>query len=157
MSEKQKYGLTKEALDANVKSVEYVRYGDTGTLCVITLPNGYTVTGTSSCIDPAGFDPVIGEKVAFDNAFEKLWATLGYGEKQRWYEETQLDWRERAKIEFRQLGERLIKLRAVLLREDGGYNDKPAFISDEQWDLMKAQHSAMEDYFAVLATRIDKE
>lgn len=152
-----KYGLTPEQLLTHINSTHYNRFGETGIQCVLILKNGYTVTGESSCIDPSIFDENIGRQIAYDNALDKLWPILGYQEKQRWYEETQLDWRERAKIEFRELGDRLIKLRAVLLREDGGYNDKPAFISDAQWALMKDQHSAMEDYFAVLAKRIDKD
>ena len=47
-----KYGLTETYLQNQIKETSYQRYGDTGTLCVLTLQNGYTVTGTSGCIDP---------------------------------------------------------------------------------------------------------
>jgi hypothetical protein len=50
------------------------------------LENGYTLTGTSACVDPTSYNQAIGEKIAFDNAFEKLWELEGYLLKQRRFE-----------------------------------------------------------------------
>lgn len=47
------YGLTPEFLKTQIKSTEFQRIGDTGVLCILTLHNGYTVIGESSCVDPA--------------------------------------------------------------------------------------------------------
>jgi hypothetical protein len=55
----------------------------TTTVCQITLKNGYTLVGTSACVDPANFNQAIGEKIAYDNAFEKLWDLEGYLLKER--------------------------------------------------------------------------
>lgn len=85
-----KYGLTIEKLEEQIASVDYATFGETGIHCTITLVNGYTVTGESSCIDPTIFNEDIGKKIAYKNAFDKLWFLLRYNEKQRWYEETQL-------------------------------------------------------------------
>ena len=50
----------------------------TMTLCVLTLKNGFHVTGESAAASPANFDPEIGQKIAFDNARGKIWALEGY-------------------------------------------------------------------------------
>lgn len=150
-----KYGLTETYLQEQIKETSSQRYGDTGTLCVLTLKNGYTVTGTSGCIDPTIFAEDIGERIAFENAFNKLWEILGYGEKQRWYEEVQLSWKERVELEFRQLDDRLSKLHALLFQADGVFNPRPEFIAEEQWELMKSQHTAMKAYSDILLARLN--
>ena len=70
-----------------IKSASYTRLGDsTTTVCQLTLKNGYTVTGESACIDPNLFNRTIGEKVAWDNAVDKIWALEGYLLTQRRFE-----------------------------------------------------------------------
>lgn len=84
------YFLSEDAIKAKIADTKYINVeGTTMTICVIILENGYAVTGESSCIDPAKFNPEIGMKIAYSNAFDKLWGVLGYEVKQRWYEETQ--------------------------------------------------------------------
>lgn len=151
-----KYGLSVDYLKGQIKDISYQRYGDTGTLCILTLNNGYTVTGNSSCIDPTILNEGIGQLVAYDNAFNKLWEILSYGEKQRWYEETQLGWKERVEIELDLLKYRLNKLRAVLFKEGSEFNHRPEFITEEQWELMKSQHTAMTAYADILVERLNK-
>lgn len=48
------------------------------TFCVITLKNGFTVTGESACASPENFNAEIGQKVAYENAKNKIWALEGY-------------------------------------------------------------------------------
>ena len=48
------------------------------TFCVLVLRNGFTVTGESSCASPENFDPVIGRKIARQNAVNKIWPLMGY-------------------------------------------------------------------------------
>lgn len=144
------FKLTPQALEAQIAKVDYQRFGDTGTLCVITLVNGYTVTGESGCIDPAIFDEEMGKKVAYENAFNKLWQILGYGVKQKWYEATQLTWLDRVRAELADLDEKRSKLDAMLQK------GKPEVISQEQWDLMQKQYDAMAEYSLILAERIEK-
>ena len=70
-----------------VLRADYWRLGETTTtVCQLTLKNGYTVIGTSACIDPLEFNKSIGEKVAWDNALEKVWDLEGYLLKQRRFE-----------------------------------------------------------------------
>jgi hypothetical protein len=56
------------------------------TFCVLTLRNGFTVTGESACASPANFNAEIGRKVARENARAKIWPLEGYLLKQRLYE-----------------------------------------------------------------------
>lgn len=143
-----KYGLSKEKLEGEIANVEYQRVGATVTICVITLVNGYTVTGESGCIDPSIFNEAMGKEIAYANAFDKLWGILGYAEKQRWYEETQLSWKERVAQELYELDEKRTKLAELLNK------DKPAFISDKQWELLLKQEEVMSTYGLILQERL---
>ena len=51
-----------------------------GTLthCTITLDNGFLVSGESACVDPANYRADIGERIAHDQAFAKLWPLFGF-------------------------------------------------------------------------------
>ena len=48
------------------------------TFCVITLKNGFTVTGESACASPENFDAELGRKIARQNAVNKIWPLEGY-------------------------------------------------------------------------------
>lgn len=48
------------------------------TFCVLTLKNGFTVTGESACASPENFDAEIGQKIARQNAVGKIWPLLGF-------------------------------------------------------------------------------
>ena len=52
------------------------------TFCVLTLDNGFTVTGESACASPENFDAEIGRKIARENAINKVWMLEGYLLKQ---------------------------------------------------------------------------
>lgn len=48
------------------------------TFCVLVLKNGFTVTGQSACADPANYQQDIGERIARQDAVNKIWPLLGY-------------------------------------------------------------------------------
>lgn len=48
------------------------------TFCVLTLRNGFTVTGESACASPENFDAEVGRRIARENAKQKMWPLLGY-------------------------------------------------------------------------------
>lgn len=48
------------------------------TFCVLTLRNGFTVTGESACASPENFDAEIGRQIARQNAVLKIWPLMGY-------------------------------------------------------------------------------
>lgn len=51
------------------------------TFCVLTLKNGFAVTGESACAHPSNFDVEIGRKIARQNAINKIWPLMGYALK----------------------------------------------------------------------------
>lgn len=53
------------------------------TICVLTLKNGFTVTGESACVSPENFDAELGHKIARQNAVQKMWPLMGYAMKER--------------------------------------------------------------------------
>ncbi|UZE51925.1 Gp49 family protein [Rhodopseudomonas sp. P2A-2r] len=61
-----------------VGSSYYVFSGTTLTICVLTLRNGFHVTGESASASPENFDAAIGRRIAFDNARAKIWQLEGY-------------------------------------------------------------------------------
>lgn len=70
--------LTKEFLESEIGNVDYVRIGEKTTHCTITTKSGFTFTGESACVDPNNFDQKIGEKFAYEQAFEKMWMPYGF-------------------------------------------------------------------------------
>lgn len=53
------------------------------TFCVLTLKNGFVVTGESACVDSRNFDAEKGRQYARENAIEKLWPLMGYALKEK--------------------------------------------------------------------------
>jgi hypothetical protein len=53
------------------------------TFCVLTLRNGFTVTGESACASPENFDAEIGRKISRENAKQKIWPLMGYQLRER--------------------------------------------------------------------------
>ena len=81
--------LTPEYIDSCIAKAEYHVFSDTQlTVCCMTLKNGFTVTGESACASPENFDEEIGQRIAYTNAREKIWALEGYLLKQKLYEGT---------------------------------------------------------------------
>lgn len=69
-------------LQTVIKSLELL------TFCVLTLRNGFTVTGESACASPENFDAEVGQKVDRANAANKIWPLEGYLLKQRLYQKS---------------------------------------------------------------------
>lgn len=79
--------LTASDIHAAIARADYVVLpGSTATVCQLTLKNGYTVTGTSACVDPTKFNKALGEKYAYEKAFDKVWELEGYLLRQRRFE-----------------------------------------------------------------------
>ena len=51
---------------------------DTLTICVLTLKNGFKVTGESAAADEANFNEELGRKIARDKAFAEIWPLAGF-------------------------------------------------------------------------------
>jgi len=70
--------VTKEYMESRIVDKTFLRFFDTVTLCQLTLDNGYSVRGESACVKPENYNQEIGERIAFDNAFNKLWPLFGF-------------------------------------------------------------------------------
>lgn len=81
--------LTPDLIDSKVYAKAFHVFGDTClTVCCLTLENGFTVTGESACASPENFNAEIGEKIAFEQARNKIWMLEGYLLKQKLYADT---------------------------------------------------------------------
>lgn len=82
-----KVSLTLADILDTIQRADYVVLpNSTTTVCQLTLKNGYTVIGTSACVDPRKFNKAIGEQISYDNALDKIWELEGYLLKQRRFE-----------------------------------------------------------------------
>lgn len=74
--------VTPADIEAAIKLENYHVDG-TLTICVLTLQNGFKVTGESACADPANFNQAKGAELARKAACEKIWPLLGYALRDR--------------------------------------------------------------------------
>lgn len=89
------------------------------------LENGFVITETSACVDPANYDVRIGEAIAKRRIADKLWELEGYLLCQnnfidKVFEDNAAKFRD--KHEFDLFG-----------HEDGYVNDYPSCTEDEKW------------------------
>ena len=78
--------LTPALIDETIEKESYHRLTDVLTVCVLTLRNGFTVTGESTCVSPENYNREEGNKIARENALDKIWVLEGYLLKQKLYE-----------------------------------------------------------------------
>lgn len=68
-----------EDLEKEIAKEEYHLWPSTNlTSCVLTLKNGFSVSGESACADKANFNAEIGRSISRRNAKDKLWSLLGF-------------------------------------------------------------------------------
>lgn len=82
------YRVTEDLIKSKIvdKKFTVLEDGKT-TICNLYLQNGFTVRGESACVDPKNFVKELGEKIAFENAFNKVWELEGYLMQEKMYKE----------------------------------------------------------------------
>ncbi len=70
--------VTLAKLHRRIRSKAFYRLTDVLIICVVTLDNGFTVTGQSACVNPENYNEPMGRKIAEENAVEQLWVLEGY-------------------------------------------------------------------------------
>lgn len=71
--------VTAEALAAKIVDATYVVMPDgRTTICQLTMENGFTVRGESSCVSIENFNKALGEEYSHKSALDKAWAFEGY-------------------------------------------------------------------------------
>lgn len=127
------------------------------TMCVIVDKYGFTFLGSSACASPENYNRAMGEKIAYDRAFNQMWMPMGYYLKrsmantqpaQTPVETTYVD---RMKTEEQQLDEKLQGLASFLSGET--FTSLPSM----KQTLLRQQHEAMKEYLEVLRDRIALE
>ncbi len=78
--------LTPDLIESKIKEKSFYKLTERLTVCVITLKNGFELTGESSCVSADNYNKEIGEKISFENAKEKIWVLEGYLLKQKLFE-----------------------------------------------------------------------
>ena len=70
--------LTPDLIESKIKEKSFYKLTERLTVCVITLKNGFELTGESSCVSADNYNKEIGEKISFENARNKIWELEGY-------------------------------------------------------------------------------
>lgn len=132
--------LTKEYLDSLIIDAEYTTIHPV-TICCLTLRSGFKVIGKSAVLDPEKFNAEIGQKVAYEDAFNQLWELEGYHQKAM----TGNNAIYRLVMEHAQLKERVEKLNTALAAHK---------VPDDHKELLVQQLDAMKKYLAILDQRM---
>ena len=157
--------LTKEFLESEVKEKHFTRIGDCITHCRIVTHSGFEFTGESAVVDAKNFDEKLGEQYAYEQALDGMWMPYGFWlhkalteYDQRMNDDgepkdtaVQTTWQDRVCEEIGELVDRKEKLEKFLS------GNKPNFVSDAQWGLMKEQLQAMYSYRNILIERLDED
>lgn len=69
-----------DSIHDKISTIEYINPESAPllTIAVVTLDNGYTVTGESAAADPKNFDRGLVRKFAAEAAVRKIWPLEGY-------------------------------------------------------------------------------
>lgn len=82
--------LTPELIDSVIVSGQYaVLPSGKSMMCELTLKNGFTVRGESSCVSIANFDIELGKQISMEDARSKIWQLEAYLLQQKLYEANQ--------------------------------------------------------------------
>lgn len=79
--------ITKESIEARIASTSYSII-DHMTVCVLQMVNGFMVTGTAAPASPDNFDPEVGKRYAYEDAFKQLWKLEGHLLREKLWEES---------------------------------------------------------------------
>lgn len=70
--------ITQENVEKFIRSIDTYTIGNKTSMVVATLVNNYTITETSSCVDPANFNHEMGVKICVDKIKNQVWGLLGF-------------------------------------------------------------------------------
>ena len=78
--------VTEQQVGGEAVTGEYIHRGVL-TICILTLQNGFTVVGQSSCASPENFNEEIGRHYALKDAERQVWPLLGFRLKDQLHKE----------------------------------------------------------------------
>ncbi len=74
----------------NSSKKEIITVGNKTTIVVVTLPNGFVITESSSCVDPSNYNEELGASICLERIENKLWELEGYRLQSKIYEDGML-------------------------------------------------------------------
>jgi hypothetical protein len=145
--------VTKEQVQENMQDVIVRTLQDFEKPCTyvtVRMKNGFTLRESTTCVDPANYDEEIGKKICLEKIEDKVWFLLGYALQEK-MANTPKDYKERMKVEFKELDEKATKLAAFL--------DSDTFkaLPEKKKTLMHLQLAAMVEYIKILGKRCELE
>ena len=72
--------ITKEYIESLIENKKFV-LDWTFTICIVSLKNWFKVIWTSALVKQEDFDKELGEQIAYEEAFEKLYELEAYKQK----------------------------------------------------------------------------
>lgn len=89
MDKKIKKSVTQEDIDNLMKNatVKVETILDKCTVVVVQLENGFILTDSSACVDPANYNEKIGAEICLEHIENRLWELEGYALQKRIFEE----------------------------------------------------------------------
>lgn len=72
--------ITKEQVDNLIASskINDVKMGEKTTVVTLTLPNGFVIVESSSCVHPENYDHELGKEICLKHAVDQIWKLEGY-------------------------------------------------------------------------------
>ena len=85
--------VTEERIEHLMKTAEYKAFTafDKCTVVIMQLENGFILTESSACVDPANYNSEYGTQICLDKLRDKLWELEGYALQKEVYERKQED------------------------------------------------------------------
>ncbi len=117
------------------------------TVVTVRLRNGFILTESSACVDPANYDAELGKRLCLQRIKNRLWELEGYALQKRTDEERTMKCAE-AQDEPREFGWALSKLLRGWPVRRRGWTDKGIFIKLQ----MPNEHSEMTVPFIYIDT-----
>ena len=163
-----KITVTPEEVAENMKDVlvrTVVEFGKPCTYVTVRMKNGFTLSESTTCVDPANYNEEIGKQICLKRIEDKVWYLLGYSlqtelsAKNRVLASTRdmmisTDYKERFKAEYIQLKNRFDGLKKML---DAWDDMKLDFIPPCPRSFYGEQVTYMEQYLRVLERRAKLE
>lgn len=69
--------VTPQEVENAIKEELYIKMGQKIAICHLTLVDGHEVIGNAGIVDPKLFNFEVGNKIARNNAIDKVWQHMG--------------------------------------------------------------------------------
>lgn len=70
--------ITQEMVDSFIIDTKVISIDNKTTIVHAELKNGFRITKSSSCVDPANYDEEVGKEICMEHIKNEIWAFLGF-------------------------------------------------------------------------------